>query len=318
MNADLQTLSTVLPLLSFRDAEFARSLISQSERRPLTDKQIPWVGKLIAKAQGGAAPQQAVNIGDMTGVIGLFDKAKQHLKYPAIVLSSERLETLVKLYPAGERAQVPGSITVVDHDKRDRLDRPVRYGRILKDGTFEVNPYLAGDAAALEPLLRAFAENPVHGAKESARLTGKCCFCHTKLKDERSTQVGYGKICAEHYGLPWGDKPAPDGTSKKGKRMTASAKQPTREGYVVVRHYWPEDVQFATIEANLQGMREEFPVIFENETKARDCYNRLMAGNDPSFFQPDSDNLSIERITYTTYDHYGQAMMNVIEREELI
>jgi hypothetical protein len=29
------------------------------------------------------------------------------------------------------------------------------------------------------------------------------------LSDDRSTAVGYGPICADHYGLPWGEAAAP-------------------------------------------------------------------------------------------------------------
>jgi hypothetical protein len=36
------------------------------------------------------------------------------------------------------------------------------------------------------------------------RVTSKCVFCSRLLTDERSIEVGYGKICAGHNGLPWG------------------------------------------------------------------------------------------------------------------
>lgn len=56
---------------------------------------------------------------------------------------------------------------------------------------------------------------PLHGltaahkmtAKEAASfgaLTGRCVFCDRELTDERSIEVGYGPVCAERNGLPWG------------------------------------------------------------------------------------------------------------------
>lgn len=45
-------------------------------------------------------------------------------------------------------------------------------------------------------------------AEEAARfgkVTGVCVFCSRKLTDERSITVGYGPICAEREGLPWGE-----------------------------------------------------------------------------------------------------------------
>jgi aromatic ring-cleaving dioxygenase len=31
-----------------------------------------------------------------------------------------------------------------------------------------------------------------------------CVFCNIRLEDDRSVAVGYGKVCAGNYGLPWG------------------------------------------------------------------------------------------------------------------
>lgn len=45
-------------------------------------------------------------------------------------------------------------------------------------------------------------------AEQAARfgkLWGSCVFCSRLLTDERSVAVGYGPVCAEHNGLPWGE-----------------------------------------------------------------------------------------------------------------
>ena len=47
--------------------------------------------------------------------------------------------------------------------------------------------------------------DPLQAAKAHAALTGECSFCGAELSDERSKSVGYGPVCAENYGLPWGD-----------------------------------------------------------------------------------------------------------------
>lgn len=39
-------------------------------------------------------------------------------------------------------------------------------------------------------------------------LYSRCVFCSRKLTDDRSIAVGYGPDCAEHQGLPWGEKAA--------------------------------------------------------------------------------------------------------------
>jgi Family of unknown function (DUF6011) len=316
-DANLHILATVLPRLTGRDLEFAQSLIQQGARRPLSRKQLPWVSTLIERANGKPVQRKMVEVGDMAGVISLFDKAKQHLKFPAIVLPVERMEIQLRLYPAGERANIPGSINVKNTVNDEWL------GRIHKDGRFEVARNVAGTAVerAVTPVLKAFATDPVTGAKESARLTGKCCFCNTRLKDERSTAVGYGSTCASHFGLPWGETKA-SGTALalastlKGKRTTASAKKPAKAplqtGFQVVKTYFPEDFEATDALGMLRGMTESFPVIFGSEDEARKCYDRLLEGGDRSFFNPDEDDLSLVKIEYRTYTEHGQSMMDIV------
>lgn len=41
-------------------------------------------------------------------------------------------------------------------------------------------------------------------AKEFGVLTGTCVFCARELTDERSIEAGYGPVCADKNGLPWG------------------------------------------------------------------------------------------------------------------
>jgi hypothetical protein len=44
-------------------------------------------------------------------------------------------------------------------------------------------------------------------AEEAAAFgheTHRCVFCVRTLTDDRSTEVGYGPVCAARYGLPWG------------------------------------------------------------------------------------------------------------------
>lgn len=42
-------------------------------------------------------------------------------------------------------------------------------------------------------------------AAKFGHITGQCVFCARKLTDERSIAVGYGPVCAEREGLPWGE-----------------------------------------------------------------------------------------------------------------
>ncbi len=162
----------------------------------------------VAKAQ---EPKPKAVVGDLTGILALFAKAKTHLKFPAIVLSVGTEQ--IRINVAGPKAKVPGSLTIVTADKNGEGERDW-LGRVNLDGTFQ--PSRA--ANALEPKLteklKAFSADPAKVAGEDGRLHGRCCFCRLPLSDERSTAVGYGKICADHFGgLPWGSKPVQFGAA---------------------------------------------------------------------------------------------------------
>ncbi len=59
-------------------------------------------------------------------------------------------------------------------------------------------------ATAIVAALRAIALDPAKAAQAYGTLTGQCCFCSRDLTDARSIDKGYGPVCADHFGLPWG------------------------------------------------------------------------------------------------------------------
>lgn len=183
---------------------FAKSLISQyTQKGRLSPKQADWVVKLVDQANSKTIeltkPRETVAIGSMKPVVEMFAKAAEKLKQPKIILALEN-RTEIKLFVAGERSRTPGAVNVVKNDKFDNI----WYGRIYQDGKFEKSPRVTEMPAGLIKLLERFAANPAEVAAEFGRLTGKCCFCNKTLKDERSTEVGYGPICAQKFGLSWG------------------------------------------------------------------------------------------------------------------
>jgi len=127
----------------------------------------------------------------------LFDKAHRHLKKPNIVLLLGDGKQ-IRLKPAPLNGRNPGAVYVTNKLTRDY------YGKIDADGTFASN----GFVPQLNDVLSEFAANPEAVAAKHGKLMGICCFCSIRLSDERSTEVGYGPICAGHYGLPWGSKRA--------------------------------------------------------------------------------------------------------------
>jgi hypothetical protein len=168
--------------------------------------------------QEKAAPAPQASVGELTGVLALFAKAKTHLKRPAIVLGVPEIDNTqdvdgwgIRLTLAGPQAKVPGSLTVTTSTFETTNDygEPARawLGRVLVDGTYQPARAANGRTDAIARRLRELAQDPAKVAAEHGRLTGRCCFCNRALSDERSTAVGYGQTCAEHYGVAWGSKP---------------------------------------------------------------------------------------------------------------
>jgi hypothetical protein len=138
-----------------------------------------------------------MNALNVSGIFSLFEHAIAHsLKYPKIRLQTSSGQNVV-LSRAGDKSRYTGQIQVTD-------GRPyganTYFGRIDTAGIFHVS---TADAT-VSVLLTRLADNPADVASEYGRLTGQCCFCGLALKDARSTAVGYGPICADKFGLPWG------------------------------------------------------------------------------------------------------------------
>lgn len=170
-----------------KDTPFARDL---SSKRLYTPKQHQWVEKLIAEATKAPALKL-----DIKGIVDLFETAKQHLKYPKIVLR------LMGQYDVRLKPAKNGNIYI-----DNGVYQGAYYGKITPAGEFfhgkDLAPHMV---AALEGLLTLLASDPAVVAQEYGRLTGNCCFCARELTDARSITVGYGPVCADHFGLPWGN-----------------------------------------------------------------------------------------------------------------
>lgn len=164
-----------------------------------------WLFKVAPRnAEPRPAERPVATVGNLSGVMALFETARSHLRRPAIVIGVPAINETVKLTVAAAHHRVPGSINVVSETRRDdRYGKPLWYGRIHTDGRYEQREVNEAVAARLA----AFATNPAAVAAEHGRLTGRCCFCNRHLEDERSTAVGYGPVCADHFGLPWGERP---------------------------------------------------------------------------------------------------------------
>lgn len=197
----------------------------------------------IAPRETRPAPQNA-SIGDLSGIFALFERARRHLRFPAIILLVPDVDT-IRISMAGERARVPGSLNIASQE-RFVDGRRVWYGRVLPNGSFEQRAEFSTGPALVSQLLE-LAHHPAEVAAAHGRLTGRCCFCSRSLDDVRSTAVGYGPVCAEHYGLPWGERPvtfaAP--VSERDPKTLYPAR--LADGWWVMDQFGPLDGPYATV-----------------------------------------------------------------------
>jgi hypothetical protein len=147
---------------------------------------------------------QKVNVGDMNGVIALMQRGGSLLKNPKINLMIPSSNQMVELKIAGAKSSVPGSVNVTDGRP---FGENIWFGRISPKGEWSPSRSVSPETmTALQALLTALAANPAEVATAYGRLTGRCFACNLPLSNARSTEVGYGEVCASRYGLPWGNK----------------------------------------------------------------------------------------------------------------
>lgn len=190
------------------DRPFAYSLIGAAEGRGLTDKQAVWVRKMADRIANPMQARNAVQVGDVSGLLALFDKAAANgLKWPKLRIATED-GTILTLRRAGEKSRHVGQVMVYTRGNQPMpglSDDRVYYGRVDHEGRF--HPSQQASSAAIDqaiPALVAMATDPAKAGKAYGQRTGHCAFCSLPLDDKRSVDAGYGPVCAENFGLPWG------------------------------------------------------------------------------------------------------------------
>jgi len=162
-----------------------------------------YIIEAFRRAQPKAQAAQLSTAG-LSVILGMFGKAKEKLKFPAIrLMDDSRNEYQLSL--AGAASKNAGCIYVKgakvgSYDDEGGSTRPY-LGKITQQGRFFP---AQGCPSSVESELQKFAADPEGIATRYGRMTGCCCFCGRGLTDARSTEVGYGEICARHHGVSWG------------------------------------------------------------------------------------------------------------------
>lgn len=193
-------LGQALPKLSIKDQDFARSLLAGYDKYGrFSDRQEPYVIALIDRANGDARPQAGQPAAlDLSQVNAMFDSARAAGKKRMALRFIDAKGGKFAVSPAGESSSNVGCLYV----KSDGL----YLGKITPAGQFKgAYGSEAAQAAKAHAALTEFVKDPKAAAVTYGVLTGTCMFCAKDLTDERSIKAKYGPICAETYGLPWGE-----------------------------------------------------------------------------------------------------------------
>lgn len=129
----------------------------------------------------------------------LFALAATKIKYPSIQFWRDIGE--LNFYLCGNLSKTPGVIRITNGQKYPNQEV---YGEIYKDGK---GLFRRDTSAVFKKEIQSICNSPIDEAKIRGIKTGYCCFCATPIQTKESLAVGYGPICAENYGLPWGNLP---------------------------------------------------------------------------------------------------------------
>ena len=186
-----------------RGSDFAKSLhesgdADNPDSYGLSYEMWLWV-HIIASEGEKKGPRLVFGASPLTKIVEHFDRAiASKIKFPKVLLETEDGVAL-KLSRAGGRAKFPGTLNVTDGKP---FGENKWFGRVLRSGVLEAGKDLTPE---VEALLAAFNADPAKVARTHGLLTGNCCFCRKELTTGESLTAGYGPICADKFGLPWGE-----------------------------------------------------------------------------------------------------------------
>jgi hypothetical protein len=221
---------------SERQRAYAQALVrwTQPRQARLPAASEPVSGVAVAQsavAEARATERQVLmSTTTLQRIVQLFAAATLHgLRYPKIRL--QRGEWKIRIYPAPRSSRNAGSYYVKARSGTTRREEYM--GRIQGNalaaeplGTFVAHPACSLDVIEA---LREFAENPLQVAAAYGHATSACCFCGRTLTDARSVAMGYGPVCAEHFGLEWGEQRAVQSTGNlTEEQLRAASDEVTR------------------------------------------------------------------------------------------
>ena len=168
-------------------SEFENSMLGtvKSQRGPSLGQAF-WLHKLAMPEQ----KKEAIEIRDLAPIHAMLAGAAEKKRKPAITFSNVKLEwSMSSRYQRKVMVSQAGFGTPW-------------YGFIDESG--KLFPGRVDLPEDIRAFLIEFAKNPAETAAAYGKDSCHCCFCNLELTKDDSKAVGYGPVCAEKHGLPWG------------------------------------------------------------------------------------------------------------------
>ena len=179
---------------------FAESLFNHFKKKgQLSDKQWTWVIKLVDQAQNPPKPED--KLPNINGVYSLMKRAMsaKSKSFPKLWLKLN--DSDLKISRATNKSRHRGQLFLSNGEWGNEN---IYFGRIDTNGDLYLSSNGKEVKDELIDLLTRLVNDPEKVASEYGKLTGNCFACHKQLTDDRSIEVGYGKVCANKFGLNWG------------------------------------------------------------------------------------------------------------------
>lgn len=165
-----------------------------------------WAFYWMARVVMDAATACPVAVQTMRQMIGFISDSfvlavGRGLKKPMIRLGFKEVNRRYKVY-----LSKAGTPCIKGGDTAPGSSDPVgdeEYIGCLCFGKFLPNknrPMLASDTLFIDRL----SADPVGFFVQCSKDMDRCCYCNLPLEDARSKEAGYGEVCANRWGLPWG------------------------------------------------------------------------------------------------------------------
>lgn len=159
------------------------------------------IERLLAKREEASAPRVFI---DGSKILALLDKARSD-KYKPIENPRIKWKSLIDnlnditFYITGVKSKYPDNLGVCTTVRQEWTPLVICH----RQGPPIWAPYTF-DKVWLQQKLKKLIEEGAESFVANGQVTGICCFCGIHLVTHNSIAAGYGPVCADKYGLPWG------------------------------------------------------------------------------------------------------------------